>query len=85
MFVVDSVDKERMNEAKQELWRILNDSKLRKEAVLLVLANKQDLNNSMTKEEVQTALEVSTIVDRPWCKSACGVWLSRIVQIIVFP
>lgn len=47
IFVVDSNDRERINEAKEELMRMLAEDEL-KEAVLLVFANKQvqfNLNN----------------------------------------
>ena len=70
MFVVDSLDKERIGEAKTELWRILKDQRLRKDAVLLVFANKQDLGGVLTPEDVQKQLELTTITDRPWCKSS---------------
>lgn len=40
IFVVDSNDRERCNEAREELTRMLNEDELR-EAVLLVFANKQ--------------------------------------------
>jgi len=40
IFVVDSNDKERASEAQDELMRMLSEDELR-EAVLLVLANKQ--------------------------------------------
>lgn len=42
VFVVDSQDKERIDEAKQELHRILADREM-KDCLLLVFANKQDL------------------------------------------
>ncbi|KAI3619901.1 adp-ribosylation factor 6 [Moniliophthora roreri] len=42
VFVVDSQDRERIDEAKQELHRILGDREM-KECLLLVFANKQDL------------------------------------------
>lgn len=42
MFVVDSQDRERIDEARQELHRILSDREM-KECLLLVFANKQDL------------------------------------------
>lgn len=42
VFVVDSQDRERIDEAKQELHRILTDREM-KECLLLVFANKQDL------------------------------------------
>lgn len=40
IFVVDSNDRERIGEAKEELMRMLSEDEL-KEAVLLVFANKQ--------------------------------------------
>jgi ADP-ribosylation factor protein 6 len=42
VFVVDSQDRERIDEAKQELHRILADREM-KDCLLLVFANKQDL------------------------------------------
>ena len=42
VFVVASQDRERIDEAKQELHRILSDREM-KECLLLVFANKQDL------------------------------------------
>ena len=42
VFVVDSQDRERIDEAKQELHRILSDREM-KECLLMVFANKQDL------------------------------------------
>ena len=40
--MVDSQDRERIDEAKQELHRILSDREM-KDCLLLVFANKQDL------------------------------------------
>lgn len=42
IFVIDSSDRARMDEAKQELHRIINDREM-KDSLLLVFANKQDL------------------------------------------
>jgi ADP-ribosylation factor protein 6 len=42
VFVVDSCDRERIDEARQELHRILADREM-KDCLLLVFANKQDL------------------------------------------
>jgi signal recognition particle receptor subunit beta len=41
-YVVDSSDKERMNDAKDELYRILDESEMRNVPVIII-ANKQDL------------------------------------------
>lgn len=46
VFVVDSQDRERVDEARQELHRILSDREM-KECLLLVFANKQDLPGGM--------------------------------------
>ena len=42
IFVVDSNDRGRVSEAREELQRMLNEDELR-DALLLVFANKQDL------------------------------------------
>lgn len=42
IFVIDSSDRARINEARQELHRIINDREM-KDSLLLVFANKQDL------------------------------------------
>lgn len=42
IFVVDCADRERIDEARQELHRIANDREM-KDAVILIFANKQDL------------------------------------------
>ena len=45
--MVDSQDRERVDEARQELHRILSDREM-KECLLLVFANKQDLPGGMS-------------------------------------
>ena len=42
IFVVDCADRDRIDEARQELHRIINDREMR-ESLILVFANKQDL------------------------------------------
>ena len=42
IFVVDCADRDRIDEARQELHRIINDREMR-EAIILIFANKQDL------------------------------------------
>lgn len=58
IFVVDSNDRERVSEAKDELLRMLSEDEL-KDAVLLVFANKQVLfksNNFITPNGLLTAV-----------------------------
>ncbi|QSL65511.1 hypothetical protein MERGE_002824 [Pneumocystis wakefieldiae] len=65
IFVVDSNDRERVSEAREELSRMLNEDELR-DAVLLVFANKQDLPNAMNAAEVTDRLGISNIRNRTW-------------------
>lgn len=44
IFVVDCADKDRIEEARQELHRIINDREM-KDAIILIFANKQDLQD----------------------------------------
>lgn len=44
IFVIDSSDRGRIEEAKSELHRIINDREM-KDSLLLVFANKQDIND----------------------------------------
>jgi ADP-ribosylation factor protein 1 len=50
IFVVDSNDRDRVVEAREELQRMLNEDELR-DALLLVFANKQDLPVSCNDSE----------------------------------
>ncbi|KAJ1832196.1 Arf GTPase arf1 [Coemansia sp. RSA 2711] len=65
IFVVDSNDRDRIAEARDELQRMLNEDELR-DAILLVFANKQDLPNAMNNEEIVEALNLGTIRHRQW-------------------
>jgi len=65
IFVVDSNDRERAQEAKDELNRMLNEDELR-DAVLLVFANKQDLPNAMNAAELTDKLGLHNIKNRSW-------------------
>ncbi|XP_063964729.1 ADP-ribosylation factor 2-like [Lytechinus pictus] len=72
IFVVDSNDRERIHEAKEELNRMLNEDELR-DAHLLVFANKQDLPNAMTADDVSTALMLQNTRSRKWyIQSTCA-------------
>ncbi|XP_064394324.1 ADP-ribosylation factor 2-like [Halichondria panicea] len=55
VFVIDSNDRERMNECRDDLQVLLQAEEL-KDCTLLVLANKQDLVGAMTTDEVREKL-----------------------------
>jgi len=62
---LDSNDRERINEAAEELGKMLNEDELR-DAALLVFANKQDLPNAMSVAEVTDKLGLHSIRSRKW-------------------
>lgn len=68
IFVVDSNDRDRIDEARQELHRIILDREM-KDALLLVFANKQDIPSAMTPAEITQRLrlaELKEMKDTPW-------------------
>ncbi|KAJ8486138.1 hypothetical protein OPV22_018623 [Ensete ventricosum] len=72
IFVVDSNDRDRIIEARDELHRMLNEDELR-DAVLLVFANKQDLPNAMNAAEITDKLGLHSLRQRHWyIQSACA-------------
>jgi len=79
IFVVDSNDRERIddssgsdNSAKEELHRMLAEDELR-DAVVLCFANKQDLPNAMSVNEVTERLGLNQLRNRQWyIQSTCA-------------
>ncbi len=82
IFVIDSNDRQRIDEARQELHRIILDREM-KEALLLVFANKQDITGgrlqlqnwvgfanpgdlAMSPQEVTEKLRLSQLKDKIW-------------------
>ena len=63
--MVDSNDRERVSEAREELQRMLNEDELR-DALLLVFANKQDLPNAMNAAEITDKLGLHGLRQRTW-------------------
>merc|ERR1711959_653698 len=87
IFVIDSDDRDRIEDARQELVQMLNEDEMR-DAVLLVFANKQDLPNSMTAAEITEKLGLHDMRSRQWfIQSTCATtgdglyeglnWMSR--------
>ena len=67
---MDSNDRERIGEARDELARMLAEDELR-DAVLLVFANKQDLPNAMNAAEITDKLELPKMRQRNWYIQVC--------------
>lgn len=72
IFVVDSNDRDRIREARDELNRMLNEDELRN-ALLLIFANKQDLPNAMSATEITEQLGLHSLRNRVWyIQSTCA-------------
>ena len=74
IFVVDSNDRDRIVEAREELQRMLNEDELR-DALLLVFANKQDLPNAMNAAEITDKLGLHSLRQRAWVSYSFLSWL----------
>eukprot|EP00928_Gymnodinium_smaydae_P094419 TRINITY_DN7928_c0_g8_i1.p1 TRINITY_DN7928_c0_g8~~TRINITY_DN7928_c0_g8_i1.p1 ORF type:complete len:232 (+),score=23.99 TRINITY_DN7928_c0_g8_i1:35-697(+) len=70
--VIDSSDRDRIEDAREDLHLILNEEELF-ECPLLVFANKQDLPNAMSAAEVTEGLGLQRLRNRNWfVQSACA-------------
>ena len=90
IFVVDSNDRDRIEAASDELHRILGEDELR-DIKIVVFANKQDLPNAMTKEELVEKLALNKLKTHAWhIEATCATtgdglyegleWLSTAIQ-----
>merc|ERR1711998_126081 len=71
VYVIDSADRRRLEESGEELKSLLEEEKLAG-TPLLVLANKQDLLNALSAQEVADALNLHVLRDRQWQIQACS-------------
>jgi ADP-ribosylation factor protein 1 len=65
IFVIDSNDKDRLIEARDELQQLLN-------AKLLVFANKQDMAKVLTAKEITDWLYLNRLKGRDWHVQPCS-------------
>jgi GTPase SAR1 family protein len=65
IFLLDSNDRNRINEARDELQKMLNEDSL-KDVPLIVFANSQDLPDEIKSEEIAELLELNSIRVRKW-------------------
>ncbi|KAM4622444.1 putative ADP-ribosylation factor-like protein 5C [Discoglossus pictus] len=70
ILVIDSTDRERLPETKDELYKMLAHEDLR-DAAVLIFANKQDVKDSMSASEISSSLALSAIRDRAWHIQGC--------------
>ncbi|CAM8968477.1 hypothetical protein QQ045_004508 [Rhodiola kirilowii] len=73
IYVVDSLDRERIGKAKAEFQTIINDPFMLN-SVILVFANKQDMKGAMTPREVCEGLGLLELKNRKWhIQGTCAV------------
>lgn len=70
IYVVDSNDRDRIIEAREELAKMVGEEELRN-ATVLVFANKQDLPNAMPVADLTQELGLPNMTNRKWFVQAC--------------
>ncbi|KAL1137864.1 hypothetical protein AAG570_009560, partial [Ranatra chinensis] len=80
IYVVDSADRNRLDETSFELSELLSDEKLG-EAPVLVFANKQDLVHAASASDIAQSLGLHLIRDRPWQIQPCSAMLGEGVKV----
>ena len=80
IYVVDSNDREKMEESRQQLMNMLSNNLLRNVA-LLVLANKQDLTDALSSSDVIRELGLDSLRNRNWfVQATCATTRSGIYE-----
>ena len=69
IYVIDSSDTYRLEESGKELRALLEENQL-SGIPLLIYANKQDLNLSLSPEEIMNELNLTNIINRKWTSVA---------------
>ncbi|RDY14070.1 ADP-ribosylation factor, partial [Mucuna pruriens] len=83
IYVVDSLDRERIDKAKQEFQTIINDPFMLN-SVILVFANKQDLRGAMTPMEVCEGLGLFDLKTRKWhIQGTCALKGDGILALVI--
>lgn len=65
VFVIDSSDRESLEEARSDLIRLLSDNDVN-DAPVLILASKQDLPDAMATSEITAYLKLDSFKNRTW-------------------
>ncbi|XP_048758892.1 uncharacterized protein LOC125668621 [Ostrea edulis] len=72
IYVVDTNDRERIAESREELFAILDNDEMRRVPVV-VIANKQDLPGAMKPSEVADLMDLHKMTSRKWfIQAACA-------------
>lgn len=86
IYVIDSADRRRMEESGVELQSLLDEERL-SHVPLMVMANKQDLINALSEQEISDQLGLNELRDRVWqilpCSAKTGEGLQEAMEWIV--
>uniref|UniRef100_A0A674N7Y7 ADP-ribosylation factor-like protein 14 n=1 Tax=Takifugu rubripes TaxID=31033 RepID=A0A674N7Y7_TAKRU len=80
IYVIDSSDRNRFEEASLKLTELLEDEMLAS-VPLLIFANKQDLMTAAPVSELAELLDLNTIRDRTWQVQACSAVTAEGLQV----
>ncbi|EPY24266.1 Arf/Sar family, other [Strigomonas culicis] len=72
LFVVDAAEPARFATAKTILHKLLTEEPELRQSILLVLANKQDLDSAASPAELMEVLELGKFKDRTWTLMGCS-------------
>ena len=72
IYLIDSSDRERLNEAAEEFHKVINDENMFAVPVVII-ANKQDLPNAISCEELVQRLSLNKIKNRWYIQAACAI------------
>jgi len=70
IFVIDSCDINRMDEANEEMWGVLNDDEMERKPVL-IFANKQDRMEALNAVQITERLGLVNCKSREWFVQPC--------------
>jgi len=74
IFVIDSSDVQRVEEARKELYGVLKDEGMEAGVPTVILANKQDLPNALKSHELVDKLGLRELKSNPWyVQEMCAV------------
>jgi len=71
IYLIDSNDEERFEEASEELHGIIGDMDFNSNAPVLIFANKQDLPNAVQASKLKDVLMLSNLRGRSWYIQPC--------------
>ena len=80
IYIVDASAKQRMQESKEEFYKILKHPDVKENIPVVIFVNKQELDDSLSTNEVIEYFELKKNVTHPWHVQGCsihrqdGVW-----------